>query len=656
MGNRGLYRPQRRIACLAGGCRIGGKGCMLFSEKLNLLLQELNIPHTVLSRSSGLDASLISRFRSGERVPSRFSAQLDKLAIGAAVQGAQLGRSAALCALCGVPVCEDIRSLTDAISAWLNAEESGLRSQRARNVREKARRAIPLRTAAPPHAFAEKLDALMRAMDVSNVRLARYLNVDASLISRFRSGVRRPDAEGRIISNICTYFSTIRSTAPQRTTLCALLGIPLTDDPEALHAALCTMLRQPRGQDERVFLDNFLDKLDVFSAPGLTISGKLPPYIEGIVPQAVVYYAGVDGFRKAVLHFLRTALSSGSVRELLLYSDQNMDWLTQDEEFARTCASLMMQVLAKKIRVRIIHNVDRDLPEMLQGIEKWLPLYMTGLIDPYFCRRVRNSRFSFTVFIADKAAAVSSACVASAASIAQYAFTTDPLLIGNMRAQFASLLRSCGPLMQIFTPDSAQSYLQRLAQFERAEGDTDALLCSLSSYTMPHALLKSILARAGVDAALSRPVLEFHALSIKRAQKNLALFQVSDYIALPTDAQLFDGQVPVALPGLGIDQPVYYTPEEYAAHIAAMLRLLRENPRYSIHLLPESPFANVTVVVRQGVGTLFRKSAKPMAAFLCDHPMLYDAYSSYMDTLKMRSQRVYPESGQAFAAMSRFLK
>ena len=513
-----------------------------------------------------------------------------------------------------------------------------------------------MRTAAPPHAFAEKLDALMRAMDVSNVRLARYLNVDASLISRFRSGMRRPDAEGRIISNMCTYFSTLKSTAQQRTTLCTLLGIPVTGDPETLHAALYTMLQQPRGQDNRACLDTFLDKLDVFSEPGLTISGKIPPHIEGIVPQAMVYYAGADGFRKAVLQFLRTALSSGTVRELLLYSDQNMDFMTQDDAFGRTCASLMMQVLAKKIRVRIIHNVDGDLPQLLQGIERWLPFYMSGLIDPCFCKRMHNSRFSFTVLIADKAAAVSSACVTSAVSIAQYGFTTNPLLIGNMRAQFASLLRSCGPLMQIFTPDSAQSYLERIAQVERAEGDVDALLCSLSSYTMPHALLKRILARAGVDEALARPVLEFHALSIKRAQKNLALFHVCDYIALPTDAQLFDGQVPVALPGLCIDRPVYYTPEEYAQHIAAMLRLLRENPRYSIHLLPESPFGNVSVVVRQGVGTLLKKSAQPIVSFLCDHPMLCDACSSYMDTLKMRSQRVFPESGQAFAAMSRFLR
>ena len=68
---------------------------------------------------------------------------------------------------------------------------------------------------------------------------------------------------------------------------------------------------------------------------------------------------------------------------LLLFSDENMAWLYEDTAFAARWAELFAQVLARGNRVRIVHTVSRNMNEMLEAVTKWVPIYMTGAVEPY---------------------------------------------------------------------------------------------------------------------------------------------------------------------------------------------------------------------------------------------------------------------------------
>ncbi|MEL7603756.1 MAG: hypothetical protein AAGU77_11445, partial [Bacillota bacterium] len=86
---------------------------------------------------------------------------------------------------------------------------------------------------------------------------------------------------------------------------------------------------------------------------------------------------------------------------------------------------------------------------------------LTGQVQPYFCRCPRDVRFSVSMFIAGRKAAVTSMCVTSALPISQYQFTDNPKLVANMRVQFAALLRSCLPLTRMYLPHQSAAYLDR---------------------------------------------------------------------------------------------------------------------------------------------------------------------------------------------------
>jgi hypothetical protein len=628
---------------LLGNCD-GGSADMLFREKISLLLHELGVSNVALSRASELDVSLISRFRSGERVPSRFSPQLDRLATGAATLAVQLGKAKRLCEISGVPACEDTKAIYDALAAWINQEDSGLKPQRARTASPGGHRAAG---ATQQRAFAETLNALMIAAGVSNAELAYALNTDAQHISRIRSGMRRPDLNGRLTSNICTYLCAHPATPRQRAALCELAGANPSSNSETLYTALFNLLHPHADVDERIFTDNLLAKLDEQQEVVAGLNTADFPHIEGEHPEAVAYYAGSVGFQAAIMRLVGAAMDDPGVRELVFYSDQPCHVLSADEDFCELLASQIIVLLKRGVRLRVIHDLGQSPSALLRLFEKWMPLYLTGQVQPYFCRCPRDIRFSVSMFIAGRKAAVTSMCVTSALPISQYQFTDNLKLIANMRVQFAALLRSCLPLTRMYLPHQSAAYLDRLAQFERAAGDTDVLLHSLSIYSMPHALLKRILARGNVPDDIARPLLNYHALSVQRAHRNLSLYHVADYIALPPVSELAGGRVRVPLTGFQASSQLFYTPDEYGEHLAAMVQLMRKYPRYEIYVLPDQPFAGISVIMRQGVGALINKTITPEVAFFCEHPLLHSGFSVFFDSLKLRARRVRSEGAGA---------
>ena len=62
-------------------------------------------------------------------------------------------------------------------------------------------------------------------------------------------------------------------------------------------------------------------------------------------------------------------------KDLYLFSDQNIDWITADKAFQQKWMSLMIQCVTSGVKIHIIHNIERNLTEIGEAIRSWLPLY-----------------------------------------------------------------------------------------------------------------------------------------------------------------------------------------------------------------------------------------------------------------------------------------
>ena len=148
---------------------------------MNEIFILLQISNVQLAYASKLDSSLISRYRKGERVPRLNSHQYHKLLNGIQILAEESGNVAGLLNMCSVDNFGDIK-LIEALSSWLISDE---RSDKQLQYKKRLPKVSP-------EQFSARFSAIMSLLGISNIRLAKFLNVDASLISRYRNGLRAP--------------------------------------------------------------------------------------------------------------------------------------------------------------------------------------------------------------------------------------------------------------------------------------------------------------------------------------------------------------------------------------------------------------------------------------------------------------------------------
>ena len=192
---------------------------------------------------------------------------------------------------------------------------------------------------------------------------------------------------------------------------------------------------------------------------------KLLDCIEDDIGQSKSVYHGNEGLRQAVLRFLN-GVRNGNVKEILLYSDENMNWMTDDEEFIKKWMLLMLACVQKGVLIRIIHNIDRGPKEMTDAIKSWLPLYMSGLIESYYAQRTGGERFSHTLFIAKGVGCISSWNAKNVNDKNIYFYDVEDEKIEFFENIFNSLLKESKRLVKVNVGESIPKDDKEYSEFK----------------------------------------------------------------------------------------------------------------------------------------------------------------------------------------------
>lgn len=588
-----------------------------FTEKCNVIFKVLNCSNADIARSCGIDPSLISRFRTGSRQPSVKSLQFNLLCKGI-VNYAQLnGLLNKLQQECEM---KGLKNPEEEINDYLAENKENHQS----SIKNKS----PL----TDRLFSEKLNVIMNKLNISNIRLARVLNIDSSLISRFRNGLRTPLKNKPMLESMCLYFYKIARQNELDQELYDLIGSNATKF-ENKDESIKNLVKWFSDEDDQYnagIMDRFLEKLDnlsVFKIP------DLPPLSSIIKPDTLQAqsneYLGIDGIRQAVIRFLGTVAISQNPVIIKLYSEQSLHWLSDNPAFIQKWTALMYAVLLNKTPIKIIHNINRNLDEMLIGIEKWLPLYMSGLVEGFYRRSHSDPWFSHTLFVAPDTAAIFATHAIGTEDKGVYHYFDTPEQTAYYDKQMNNLLEHAKPLIRVFKKNRINDYLFFTGELSKAPGTLKGLPTFLSFSTIPSDLLERMLKRSNAEKDEINNLLAIHSGCVKQLDRELKNGTVTEYIVFPSDEELFAGKVALNLSNAFSERTVFYTPDEYSEHIKHLIDLL-ENDYYNIILLPESPYTNIQIAVKEDFGVMVQKTDNPITALWFNHPLLCKAFSEYI--------------------------
>lgn len=573
---------------------------MKFNELLNEYITNLSCTAKELSEKSGLSASVISRYRAGERVPFTDSEQLAHLSEGLALIAKE----------------KRISTLT---------KEDYLSSLSATLIQYKIDFDL----------FIKKLNTLIEALSINLTELARSMNFDVSFISKIRTGQRKPANIEKFVDNICSYISYHYTSAADKLVLSEIIGcssVHLTTDhcfntlkqwfssqDEDNSATLCEMLCNYDEFDIEEYLRDFsFEDIDKKTFKENELFEK--------------NYYGRQNMWRAFQRFFQMTLSAENVDFLYINADFPFNKIADNTMGNGTFLSLLLSCINKGIKVYILHDLNKPERLVTANLKVWIPLYMTGMIYPYYLKIPTNDVYK-NVMCISSVAALRGECIGSDLDNGKIYLTNYPEEINHYKRQADAILRKAYPLMEVYGENQKNLFFAMLESDAMTQGVRKNILPSLPIYTMPEDLLIKILKRnkiptKDIDYILS--CAKKHRTITDRIVENN---HITDIVCVPSKDE-FDKDPPaVSLMGTFYKEQLYYTYEEFLYHLESTKEYERNNENYKIVYRKNNSFRNIRLAMHDDKWVIVSKNNTPIVHFIIRHPGFRKLLTNYCSNL-----------------------
>ncbi|MCR5403252.1 MAG: hypothetical protein K6E91_05445 [Butyrivibrio sp.] len=582
----------------------------MFADRLSEIMKTLDVNNKQLAEYAQLDSSSLSRLTKGSRIPSRESVTVAKIVSGLILYCEDSQKTGSLCSLTGLPTATDHEELSSSLLNWLFMDHPMTTKHSGQKSSDDSRTAI---NRSARKKFGTRFNNVMELAGISNITLSRKSYMDPSVISRYRSGLRSPIKN----SEAAELLSSIIYNEIEETGKISDLSLLMGESPESIDESLFSrwLYADALHRDMDVtYTEKLLTAFESFTlSDDAQTETPLDLLAKEETDKSREYYAGSKGLCDAVIRFLSGAVKTRA-KELYLFSNQSMSWMTGDPSFLIKWAALMKACISNGTRIIIIHNIDRTYEEMNSAIIAWLPLYMSGRITPYYCTLPTGSLFSQTLFINPGQACIIANLVSGTENSGLYYYCTKEPFLSFMQTQFSTMLSHSRPLVDILPAGAAD-----ISDFAGSE-DLRIIQPSLSLMSMPESAARSF------DSAQLMDVWNSYN-NLSRVLKNKRVFECAplcDPEVLETDKPAVE-----AVPGI---PDMYYTKDSYRKHISNIISNMNSRPGYIFVDLPEAPFSNIQLIISDEHVRITR-TAPPFISFTFTHSQMCHAFKSYSDNL-----------------------
>lgn len=465
--------------------------------------------------------------------------------------------------------------------------------------------------------FSNKLDKTLKLMGLSNVEASKLLNIDPSYISRLRSGTRIPKSESDLVTGIAQTLAETMWNKELIQPMCGLLGdASVCSEKAGFSTAVLTWFRDFDEEKDTHIMATIMDSFSEISIPQPTVNKlAIKAFLLRIPISKKTEYEGLLGLQQAVIRFLVDACRNKNV-QLCLYSDQDMEWMTESPAFYETWKRLMALCLINGVKIKIIHYIKRDMEELTKGFASWLPLYFLGEIESYCRFDPCTPPFSHTLFLNKGQVSIEGNVVRGNEKKGRYRFGTSKadldrgdssfsLLLEDSRHFFSSV-RGIHPLEQLHKSDSTWAFLSQ---------------STLPLGTMDKALLWEILKANRVQKKDSLRILA----EFEKEQDILTKVAKSKDISFATflDDPMNKEQSPMDTRPLSKDIRITYSAEQRARHLAETKNFF-DTHGGSFYLVGESLFSQVHIYAAEKI-VYIKHMNLPDRVFFCDQLSMVQA-------------------------------
>lgn len=569
---------------------------MKFKDQLAEYIKQLNCTAKDLSDHSGLSATTISRYRSGERIPEADTENLTNLIKGI-VRIAETK---------GIP---DItmQSVSDAFSPFVRSSAIDLKRLQA------------------------NFNTLLTLLSVNVSEISRFLNYDPSYISRIKNGQRQPANPQEFACAVTRFITHRYSNEAEKIMLADLIGCK-PDDLKSFdrYQKLLAEWLTNGTELSKDYLTGFLEKLDNFNLNeyirAIHFDELRVPSVPFQLPTSKSYFS-LKEMMDSELAFLKATILSKSREPVIMYSDMPMSEMAKDPDFPKKWMFGMAMMLKKGLHLNQIHHIDRSFEDMMLGLESWIPMYMTGQISPYYLKNATCNVFSHFLKVSGSVALTGEA-ITGYHNEGKYYLTKNKDEVAYYKKRAERLLSKALPLMDIYRQDRERDYNIFLQVDAKTEGRRHFIFSSLPLHTATDDLLQKILRNNQIPEAEQIKILQYAATQREIANEILNHDELIEEVPLLTEEEFHQFPIVMPLSGMFYEKDIFYTWENYKEHLHLMNLYKKQHTNYTIRKNPSPAFQNIQIYIHEGRWVIVSKNKTPAIHFLICHPKMRNAFEN----------------------------
>lgn len=568
---------------------------MLFCEVLDSYIREIGCTNKEIAKLCGISPESIGRYRKGSRTPSDIKGTVSSVAAGLAAaaksRGIRLNRE------------EIERSLSDT---------------------------LPKKGDADYGEFYNNLKKLVSALELTNAELAKNMGYDPSYISRVLSGKRRIADVEKFISDFSAYVS-LRYRGGSRAALIAqAMGYREKDfkDKDELSDALSTFLglRLPEKKDEQI--RELLSDINAFDLGEYNRSVSAEkPRTSGLTFRfsSSRRYYGIKERMNGEIDFIKATVLSRSMEDVTVFSNMPGEEADINEDTEKRIWAGIRMMINKGLRLNIIHNIRRPEEEVLRELRRYIPLYMTGRISPFYLPGEADSDLLSALKVSG-AAALSGEAVAGHCRDCRYYLTDNREEMRYYNKKAAQLLGRSRPLMMVYNRTRSVEFGKALEAL--TENGVRRMICSsLPLFTASGELLERVFSHNRLPESVRRKIYILAGESKKRFSRILSETGIRLEAPFPERKDFDAHRLSLSVQDIFYEKEILYSYEEYTEHLRLTKEFLSRYPGCSIRLSSEPAFDNISIISLADDKVLISKNRSPAIHFAICLPGLAKAVS-----------------------------
>lgn len=471
--------------------------------------------------------------------------------------------------------------------------------------------------------LSEKLDFLMKITNISNSTLGKYLSFDPSYISRIRSGKRGLPKHQPFIEPVADFFSRNLKEDYQKTLIKKVICpyTPLPDDNTKLKELIVEWLK---NDDDKHILNMESHETILEHNQNINIDEKER------------FFYGNKGKRQAVVKFIEDVCALNKPVNLMFYTDEDMNWFCEDEAFSDYWTKLLIKIVSLGGKIKIIHSLGRGINDMLEILKTWLPIYLSGNVEPYYYPKLRDGIFHRTLFIAQGYSALISTSVGAKTNDALNVLLEDELAVKAIENEFANYVSMCRPLMNVYNAHNREILMSKLKLAQDMSGNFIILGTMPSLYTMPASLVNKMSKRTNAHRFIE--IYDKHSTWFKNNLEKGN--EVTEIINLPDIRK--DKPVDKYLPVCDIFKltGIYYEADEFIEHLNGIVQLTEKYPNYRV-VIADHIMNDMNLLALDEYGIILARANTPATIFEITEQHIRMTFAEYLMRIADNNENVH---------------